>query len=147
MAFLRGVSLACPFFVPLEIVNDGSWPHPSRLPLGAGWSGNCRASGSEVAATGAHLHEFCNLGYGTACPHLPQHRDWDAIRFSVAQVSSEQLTLNFVCELGHAPIEHGKLTFDLRNDAWKDGPTDPRVLTLASRYIETYRMRQSAAPV
>ena len=147
MAFLRGMSLACPFFVPLEIVNDGSWSHPSRLPLGAGWSGNCCASGDEVAASDAHLHEFCNLGYATTCPHLPQHRDWDAIRFSVAQAGSEQVTLNFVCELGHAPMEHGKLTFDLRNGLSKDEHTDPRVLTLASRYIETYRMRRSPVPV
>jgi hypothetical protein len=135
--------LACPFFVPLEVVNDGSWPHPSRLPLGAGWAGNCRASGQP--ASDNHIREFCNLGYAAACPHLPRSRDWDAVRFSVARAGQDQVTIGFVCELAHAPIEHGKLTFDLANGAWLDSHPDPRVLTLATCYLETYRARQSAA--
>jgi hypothetical protein len=136
--------LACPFFVPHEIVNDGSWPHPSRLPLGAGWVGNCRASGQELAASDARVREFCNLGYATACPELPANRDWDAIRFSVARTSGGRIIICFVCELGHAPIEHGKLTFDLVEDIWIDTHSDPRVLTLASSYLHAYRARQSA---
>jgi hypothetical protein len=140
--------LACPFFVPLEIVNDGSWPHPSRLPLGAGWMGNCRASGQELAASDEHIREFCNLGYAAACPHLPPRRDWDAVRFSVAHANANQLTFCYVCELAHAPMEHGKLTFDLTSEAWIDVPADPRVATLADAYLQsyrqTYRARQSA---
>jgi hypothetical protein len=147
MVFLEGTNLACPFFVPLEIVNDGSWPHPSRLPLGAGWSGNCRASGREEAASIAHLREFCNLGYATACPHLPRHCDWDAVRFSVANANAHRLTLCYVCELAHAPIEHGKLTFDLANEVWLNVHSDPRVLTLADAYLQAYRARQSAVLV
>jgi hypothetical protein len=145
MAFFEGIDLACPFFVPLEIVNDGSWPHPSRLPLGAGWTGNCCASGREVAATDEHVREFCNLGYATACPHLPQPCDWDAVRFSVAHVSRDQLIVIFVCELLHAPVQHGKLTFDLVDETWREDHTDPRVSTLATRYIQTYRRRQLAS--
>ncbi len=143
MAVLRVTKLACPFFVPLEIVNDGSWPHPSRLPLGAGWTGNCRASGQELAASDTHVREFCNLGYATACPHLPHRRDWDAVRFSIARTGREQITIGFVCELAHAPIEHGKLTFDLTSEAWLDADADPRVLTLACAYLQTYRARQN----
>jgi hypothetical protein len=137
--------LACPFFVPKEMVNDGSWPHPSRLPLGAGWAGNCRAPGHEVPASDADIREFCNLGYATACPHLPKEHDWDAVRFSVAHDSREQVTLSFVCELKHAPIEHGKLTFDLTTEVWLNGHTDPRVLTLANCYLQSYRTRQKTA--
>jgi hypothetical protein len=144
MAFLRGVNLACPFFVPREIVNDGSWPHPSRLPLGAGWTGNCRASGQELATADTHIREFCNLGYATACPHLPRHRDWDAIRFSVVRVSRDHITIGFVCELDHAPIEHGRLTFGLASGAWLSPHPDSRVLRLATCYLETYRAHQSA---
>ncbi len=143
MAVLRGTNLACPFFVPLEMLNDGSWPHPSRLPLGAGWTGNCRASGQELAASDTHIREFCNLGYATACPHLPQGRDWDAIRFSVARAGREQVTIAFVCELDHAPIEHGKLVLDLASRAWLNPHPDPRVLRLANCYLETYRARQN----
>jgi hypothetical protein len=138
-------NLACPFFVPLELVNDGSWPHPSRLPLGAGWTGNCLASGQEIAASDAHVREFCNLGYASGCPHLPPQRDWDAIRFSIARGGIEQLTICFVCERNHAPIEHGKLTFDLVNEAWLtlNPAADARVLRLAASYLQTYRARQS----
>lgn len=139
--------MACPFFVPREILNDGSWPHPSRLPLGAGWAGSCRASGTEEPIADGHIREFCNLGYATACPQLPVERDWDAIRFSVARVSREHLTISFVCELGHAPIEHGKLTFDLENEGWLGPSPDPRVLTLANCFVHTYRERQHAAAV
>jgi hypothetical protein len=144
MAFLRGSNLACPFFVPREILSDGSWPHPSRLPLGAGWTGNCRASGQERTASDAQIREFCNLGYATACPHLPRARDWDAVRFSVARASREQVTICFVCELGHAPIEHGELTFDLAGETWLNSNPDLRVLMLATCYLQAYRARQSA---
>jgi hypothetical protein len=136
--------LACPFFVPREILNDGSWPHPSRLPLGAGWTGDCRASGREVPASDADIRESCNLGYATACPRLPRERDWDAIRFSVANTNEAQITICFVCELAHAPIEHGKLTFNLATDTWLDSPSDPRVLTLATCYLHAYRIRQNS---
>jgi hypothetical protein len=142
--------VACPYFVPLEIVGDGPWPHPSRLPLGAGWKGNCLGSGSELPASEDHLRDFCNLGYATSCPHLPQHRDWDAVRFSVAHASGHQLTLGFVCELGHAPMAHGKLICDFIRGAWfvshssSLGPqADPRVLRLAVSYLQTYRARDN----
>src|SRR5580704_1544934 len=39
--------LACPYFVPREIVHDIAWPHPARLPLGAGWTGTCCAASHE----------------------------------------------------------------------------------------------------
>jgi hypothetical protein len=144
MAVLEGAKLACPFFVPRKIVNDGSWPHPSRLPLGAGWTGDCRATGNEVAASDHDLRKFCNFGYATDCPHLPRHRDWDAIRFSIARSRHDQVTICFVCEFGHAPVDHGHLTFDLRSEAWVNPSPDQRVLTLATSYLEVYRARQSA---
>lgn len=137
--------MACPFFVPLEIVNDGSWPHPSRLPLGAGWAGNCCASGQELPASREQTQEFCNLGYATSCPRLPEGRDWDAIRFSVAHVSPEQVTIRFVCELNHAPVEHGKLIFDLVSENWINAHADARVRTLAACYMQTCLARQKAA--
>ncbi len=56
-----------------------------------------------------HIRDLCNLGYATGCPHLPASRDWDAVRFSIASASAEQITLCYVCELGHAPVEAGTL--------------------------------------
>lgn len=137
--------MACPYFVPREIVNDGSWLHPSRLPLGAGWSGHCCASGQETTPADSALRDFCNLGNATACPHLPCERDWDAIRFSVARASAEQITLWYVCELAHAPVEHGKLTFDRVEERWSNPHADPRVQRLADCYLEIYRSRRNVS--
>ena len=141
MAFLRGIILACPYFVPQEILNDGSWPHPSRLPLGAGWSGTCCASGQSIAPSDTHLREFCNLGYAAACPHLPVDREWDAVRFSVASAGLEQVTFCYVCEFHHAPVEHGSLAFDLGRQTWVNVHSDSRVQRLADCYLETHRAR------
>jgi hypothetical protein len=118
--------------------------HPSRLPLGAGWSGRCCASGQETTPADAAIRDFCNLGNATPCPHLPVARDWDAVRFSVARSGGGQITLCYVCELGHAPVEHGMLTFDLVAQVWRNPHPDPRVHRLASCYLETYRSRQNA---
>jgi hypothetical protein len=136
-------TLACPFFVPLQIVHDGSWLHPSRLPLGAGWTGDCCAAGERLSASDTQIREFCNLGYATACPHLPAGRDWDAVRFSVANtnINARQFTLWYTCELAHAPIEHGKLTFNLASGECLTPHADSRVHRLATSYVESYRAR------
>ena len=139
--------MACPYFVPREVLNDGSWLHPSRLPLGAGWRGECCASGVAVAPLDSEIREFCNLGYASGCPRLPQERDWDAVRFSVAGANGDQIALFYVCEFGHAPVEHGKLTFDLTSERWLDAPADGRVRRLADCYLKTYRIRQADAVI
>jgi hypothetical protein len=137
--------LACPYFVPREILNDGSWLHPSRLPLGAGWSGACCGSGQEVPAEEAHIREFCNLGYAKGCPHLPETRDWDAVRFCVARISDEQIEVQYACERGHAPIAHGTLTYELKAEGWREAHADPRINRLAASYLQVYRARRSGA--
>jgi hypothetical protein len=137
--------LACPFFVPREILNDGSWPHPSRLPLGAGWRGDCCASGVAVSPQDSEIREFCNLGNATRCPHLPPQRDWDAVRFAVTRTSDEQITLTYSCEMGHAPKEHGTMTFDLNRETWTIAHADARVRRLANSYLESYLARQARA--
>lgn len=134
--------MACPYFMPREILNDGSWQHPARLPLGAGWTGSCCASGAESVPTESALREFCNLGNAHACPHLPRDRDWDAVRFSVARIGSEQVTLWYVCELRHAPVEHGQLTYDRLAENWLSTHSDLRVQRLADCYLQSYRARQ-----
>ena len=131
--------------MPREVLNDGSWPHPSRLPLGAGWGGSCSASEQEITPTDLHLRELCNLGYAAACPHLPRKREWDAVRFSVASAGREQVTFCYVCELDHAPVEHGKLAFDLKLETWVNSHSDSRVQRLAECYLGTYRARLTNA--
>lgn len=135
--------MACPYFAPQEILNDGCWQHPARLPLGAGWSGQCCAAVAPITPDDVSLREYCNLGNATSCPHLPLGRDWDAVRFSVARTSAEQITLWYVCELAHAPMAHGKLTFDCLSNLWLNPHADLRVQRLADCYLQSYRSRQN----
>ena len=140
--------MACPFFVPREILNDGSWPHPSRLPLGAGWRGTCCAQrqeeASDLAIDALYVRDFCNLGYAKECPHFPHNRDWDAVRFSIASSSDDQLTLCYTCELDYVPVEHGTLIYDLAGNVWRVEARDQRVRRLADSYVRAYRSRQAS---
>src|SRR5580693_7569524 len=114
--------------MPMSKLDDGGWLHPSRLPLGGGWSGHCCAPGHEGAEPSGHdLREFCNLGYAAACSRLPEQRSCDAVRFSVAQDRGAQLLLWFVCETAHLPAEHGKLEYDAAGGRWSSSHPDPRI--------------------
>jgi hypothetical protein len=121
---------------------------------------------SSVATTqavdSAIIRDCCNLGYATACPHLPVARDWDAVRFTVVRSAANQITLCYVCELAHAPKAHGTLIYDLTAESWREVPEasandapanaaatasaagDARVRRLAASYLHAYRVRQSA---
>ncbi len=94
----------------------------------------------------AYVRDFCNLGYADGCPHLPGSRDWDAIRFSVASSGQEFITLTYICERAHAPVQHGTLTFDLPMAVWRDAPGDPRIRRLADSFLHAWRLRRSAPP-
>lgn len=93
----------------------------------------------------ALIRNFCNLGYAAACPHLPRKRDWDAVRFSVAVVGNDQITLRFTCELDHAPVTHGTLTYELPSGSCRDKHPDGRIARLAASYVRAYRLRQEGA--
>jgi len=150
MAFIlyQGVPrLACPFFMPTHKSESGNWFHPSRLPLGAGWSGHCCAPGQQGSVpSDEQLQQFCNLGYATDCPRLPKERAADAVRFSIARDRGSQLELWFVCELGHRPAEHGKLKYDVVRDRWLSVHPNPRTQKMAECYIESYLQRKTPSP-
>ncbi len=139
--------MACPYFVPREIVNDGYWPHPKRLPLGAGWKGECCAAEQSRSPDDLQMREFCNLGCAALCPHLPPQRDWDAIRFAIARTNDNQIVLSYSCELAHAPKEHGTLTFDLHRETWTGFHADARIRRLAEAFLQTHRSRTATAVI
>jgi len=72
--------MACPFFYPTERME---WPSAPRTPLGAPYTGLCRAVG-EFRPDEQTLRELCNFGYArTRCPHhdAAPFPDADAVRF------------------------------------------------------------------
>jgi hypothetical protein len=129
--------------MPTHRADDAGWPHPSRLPLGAGWSGLCRAPGHEPSEPSAReIEQLCNLGYATRCPRLPQERTADAVRFSVARDRGSRLELWFVCEMGHRPAEYGKLDYDRASGRWATSHPDARIQKMAECYLESYLLKR-----
>lgn len=95
--------VACPFFLPVERVNEPRWIHAPRLPLGDRYRGLCRArSGESFEAQG----DACNCGYARGvCDRFPEETQADAVRFSIR--AGDPLKLIYIVERSHAPVEHG----------------------------------------
>lgn len=135
--------MACPFFFPTSKLNGG-WLHPSRLPLGAGWLGQCCAPGHEGAEpTTEEVREFCNLGYAVNCPRLPKDRNADAVRFSILRDAGTQILVRFVCEFGHRPANDGHLEYEAGQQRWLGPHPDPRIQKMAECYLQAYLDRRA----
>jgi hypothetical protein len=135
--------LACPYFVPIEKWDAGTWLHPSRLPLGTGWLGCCGAPGHEgEQPTEQEVSQFCNLGYAANCGRMPKEKKHDAVRFSVAKESGPQLSLWFVCEAAHLPVEHGRLEYNSALRQWISAHSNPLIQKMAECYVQTYLARK-----
>jgi hypothetical protein len=149
--------VACPFFLPIEKLADGTWLHAERLPLGRGWSGHCTAPGHEgESPSPEELREFCNLGYAEGCGRLPEERMWDSVRFGARTEGAEGngthgcVKVRYVCERGHLPAEHGMLEFDMAKARWEQPHRDSRVQRMAECFLESYvekRKRQEVTRV
>jgi hypothetical protein len=137
--------------MPVAKLENGSWPHPSRLPLGCGWSGHCTAPGHEHHIPSEDvLQSFCNLGYARGCAWAPLEPTCDAVRFAVSAPPSGKrrgneaappastLGLTYICELDHRPAGQGELEFDLARGTWLRRHGDARVQKMAECFLETY---------
>ena len=135
--------MACPFFLPTSLMEASYWPHPARLPLGAGWKGECGAPGHEGSEPAEDdLRESCNLGYAVRCPRLPLVRTSDAVRFSITRDQGSRLSLGFVCELGHLPAAFGTLEYDCLHAVWLSPHPDRNIQKMADCYLQTYLQRR-----
>jgi hypothetical protein len=146
--------MACPYFMPVEKLESGAWPHPQRLPLGAGWKGHCTAPEHEGQFPAQEILESCcNLGYAAACVWAPLNRISDAVRFAVLPSSrvpakkreapSSSIRLCYVFEREHRPVEAGELEFDLTHSVWLRPHSDPRVQKMAQCFLEFHLARRS----
>jgi hypothetical protein len=133
--------VACPFFYPTEKVSLG-WPFPARLPLGAGFTGTCRAGADEIAPSETELRDFCNMGYAGGCPHMPANRCVDNVRFAVARDEESRIILHYVSERCHQPEEYGRLEYDCRQERWLAPMRDPCLQRQAECYVAVYLERR-----
>jgi hypothetical protein len=139
--------LACPYFMPMEKIEGGTWPHPSRLPLGCGWAGHCTAPGHENQTPSRDILEaFCNLGYASSCTWAPRERAWDAVRFGlIASAAAEGskpepssiVRICYVCERNYRPVERGELEFDAQRAEWVRRHEDARVQKMAECFLRS----------
>lgn len=157
----RPSKVACPFFMPIEKLENGAWPHPARLPLGCGWNGCCTAPGHDGEIPERKtLEQFCNLGYAGSCSRLPQERPWDAVRFAImAQEDADRcrgpsldvnngipsgiIRLRYVCERAHRPVEHGRLSFEAGGVGWLQRHPDARVQRMAECFLESCKAKRT----
>ena len=130
--------MACPFFLPVRRLGSGGWNPAPSLPLGDAYGGSCQApaSGPFEPPEGVQ-RELCNCGYARRrCPHFPDNGAADAVRFSVTGDQDGRVTLVYILEKDHAPMEHGSI----------DDATAARepLASQARAFVESY-LRQRAA--
>jgi hypothetical protein len=145
--------VACPFFMPLERLQNGSWSHAHRLPLGCGWGGKCMAPGHEgETPTERELTEFCNLGYAVVCGRLPHDRAWDSVRFGARTFCAEdesaiaRVEVRYVCERDHRPAGNGCMEFDAKLDRWATRHPDAKIQRMAECYLSAFLEKRKRAP-
>src|ERR1700722_4485143 len=144
--------------MPVARLEDGSFLHEARLPLGWGWNGRCTAPGHDEVPSQNELQEFCNLGYAKGCSRLPQERAWDSVRFGARTVGGDEKTgsgprvqVRYVCERDHLPAEHGTIEFDLSESGQRCDQRHPdtRVQRMAECFLAAYmekRKRRELPP-
>ena len=131
--------MACPFFMPQHKFENGSWPHPARLPLGAGWTGYCTAPGHEGAVPElSTLESGCNLGYASSCSRRPAERAWDSVRFRVTRTGERRVVVLYSCERDHRPATHGTLEYDITAAMWISSHHDLRIQRMAECFVESH---------
>lgn len=123
-----------------------AWNHPSRLPLGAGFCGSCRAGAVEFRPSEAELRDFCNLGYAAECPHMPVECYADCVRFAVAKDEGERIALYYVYERDHAPVDWGTVAYDLRTQQWAWTINNACVQRQAECYLAVYLEKRPRKP-
>ena len=130
--------MACPFFLPVRRLGSGGWNPAPRLPLGDAFGGSCHARASSPFEPPEEIQrDLCNCGYARGrCSHFPDNGAADAVRFSVTGDQDGRVTLVYILEKDHAPIEHGPV--DPARDA-----REP-LASQARAFVESY-LRQRAA--
>nr|HWX55180.1 hypothetical protein [Verrucomicrobiae bacterium] len=91
------------------------------------------------------LKDFCNVGYASQCSRLPAERRADSVRFAVANHTGDRITLSYVYERDHAPVEHGRLEYDCALNCWLAPLQDACVQRQAECYVGAYLERKQLA--
>ena len=134
--------MACPYFFPIARHDAELWQHRRRLPLGDGFTGRCTAPGATATPSDDQLGHNCNMGYATACPHLPADRSADAAHFCVAGNKDGLVHISWVLVKDHAAAGHGTLDFDRTQRQWVSRHPQDTLQQMADCYLQAYLARR-----
>jgi hypothetical protein len=138
--------MACPYFFPVNPRTEGTSPQHAMLPLGATWTGFCRALPDCACQPDEPVLRSCNLGYARgACSRFPTGDGPDAVRFTISGDDGATLRIYYVVERDHHPFSHGPLDYSLASGAFADPPPGEIMCRQARAYIESYLRRKMEA--
>ncbi len=138
--------MACPYFFPQQRRDDLVWPHPARLPLGAGFGGTCSAPGfAGTAPSDDELRDGCNLGYAKQCRRLPREREADCARYAVSLDGDQRVVVTWILERDHAPGEHGHAEYDCAARQLTVAPDNARIRRQLECYLGEFLRRKRDA--
>lgn len=132
--------VACPFFYPIDKIEDRGYDVAPRLPLIDAYSGECRASGEAIT----NFNLCCNAGYARGlCPDFPEGAEWDAVRFHMAGREAGLVRVLYVYEKGCWPGLRGTLEYSISEGRFAGSVDDPVLAKLARAFTESYLRRQN----
>jgi hypothetical protein len=138
--------VACPFFHPVEPLEDSAWLLPPRLPLGRAYRGACTAPGPlEAGAEWTLRDTFCNTGYARGeCSRFPLVGVLaDALRFSVDSDDAGGIVLVWVEERQHEPFAFGRLRYDRGRASFADETGPENLVAQARAFVASYLARRT----
>jgi len=138
--------VACPYFYPVERIHDGAWIQPPRLPLGAPYSGLCRAvEGDAFEPAENALRECCNTGYARGrCTRFPVQASVDAFRFSIEAERDDVVEIVFVREREWSPTGYGRAQW-IAGMVKCDEALDPLIERQMEIFVATYLSRKGGS--
>jgi len=136
--------VACPYFYPVDRLDDGTWMKPPRLPLGALYRGLCHSvEGQQFEPDARAARECCNTGYARGkCARFPDHAVTDALRFSIEADANGVIEVVFVLEAGWSPARFGRAQW-IRGALRCEEALDPVLRRQMEVFIVNYLERRA----
>ena len=131
-------AVPCPYFLPTEPLQETGWVRPPRAPLGVLHAGECHAGTSPQPAD----YDRCNFGYARGgCSRFPAEATVDAVRFAIMSREANVIHMVYVFERENAPVQHGALTYHVREQQLTGAEARPLLEAQARVFV-----RNAAAP-
>jgi hypothetical protein len=113
--------------------------------LGDTFIGACHARPSEIfkPPEAQHQRDLCNCGYARGrCDRFPGGDAPDAVRFSVTGDTPTRLSVVYVVEKDHAPVEFGTLEYTIDESSFEGSRVSDILTQQARAFLESYLRRR-----